>query len=234
MALILNIETSASACSVALAADGVPIAIKESVLENSHSSLLTVFINEIFKTAGITASALGAVAVSMGPGSYTGLRIGVSVAKGICYAASKPLIAVNTLQALANGIIMEKEKRLPGISNNTLLCPLMDARRMEVYYALFGTNGEFKKETVAEIINENSFNEILADHNVIFFGSGAEKCSKIINHPAARFIQNINPSAIYMTTLSESYFNKKKFEDVAGFEPYYLKDFVAKPPKKLF
>jgi tRNA threonylcarbamoyladenosine biosynthesis protein TsaB len=226
MALILNIETSTNVCSASLANNGEVIALKEDFEGKSHASLLTVFISELFSENNIDIINLEAVSVSEGPGSYTGLRIGVSTAKGICFAKSIPLIATNTLQAMA---IMASEN----ISNDiSLFCPMIDARRMEVYSALFDKNQNQIRETKAEIIDESSYSNELANSKIAFFGDGADKCKSVINNKNAVFIDNIYPSAKFMARLSEEAFMNREFKDVAYFEPFYLKDFIATVSKK--
>ncbi len=227
MALILNIETSTQICSVSISLNGDVIAFKESNDEKSHAKLLTIFIDDLLKEQNYSFNDFDAIAVSKGPGSYTGLRIGVSTAKGLCYAKDLPLIAINTLQSMAKGII-EKEK----YKNAEIIVPMIDARRMEVYSAFFNTNGKLIREVKAEIIDENSYNEILQKQQMIFFGDGSEKVKTLITNKNAVFIDNMYPSSKYMAPLSEQAYNEKKFEDVAYFEPFYLKDFIATVPKK--
>jgi len=189
------------------------------------------------KTAGMPFSALDAVAVSMGPGSYTGLRIGVSTAKGICYAVDKPLIAVGTLQSMAAGALIEVESlqgtpSLTTPSQPILLCPMIDARRMEVYNGLYDTNLRPARNIRAEIITESSFAKELDQNQVWFFGDGAEKCMPVLgSHPNARFINDFQLSASFMVRLADEKFQKNEFEDVVYFEPYYLKDFIPGIPK---
>lgn len=226
MAIILNIETSTQVCSASVAKNGEVLAMRESFEDRSHASLLTVFINELFDELNIDAESLDAVSISEGPGSYTGLRIGVSVAKGLCYAKNIPLIAVSTLQAMA---LMASEKVT---ENNVLFCSMIDARRMEVYSSLFNKNMEQVRETLAEIIDETSFSVQLEKQKIVFYGNGADKCKDMITHPNASFLAEIHPSAKYMAKLSQQAFNNKQFKDVAYFEPFYLKDFVATTPKK--
>jgi tRNA threonylcarbamoyladenosine biosynthesis protein TsaB len=221
MAVILNIETATQVCSVALSSEGEVLQIRESREKNSHSTIITLFIEEVMKSAGLPFSALDAVAVSMGPGSYTGLRIGVSTAKGTCYALDKPLIAIGTLDAMAAGMLTTSQ------SQDFLLCPMIDARRMEVYNALFDSELKQVRETQAEIIGEDSFREELEKHIIVFAGDGAEKCKPALgNHPNARFIDDFYPSAAYMIKLAEKKFQESAFENVAYFEPFYLKDFI--------
>jgi tRNA threonylcarbamoyladenosine biosynthesis protein TsaB len=233
MPVILHIETATQVCSVALSASGSIVQIRETADKNSHSSTITVFIEEIMKSASMPFSALDAVAVSMGPGSYTGLRIGVSTAKGICYAIDKPLIAVSTLQSMAAGMLKEMESRLGGTpSQPFLLCPMIDARRMEVYNGLFDMELKQAREIRAEIITESSFAAELAEHQVWFFGDGANKCKPLLgNHPNASFINDFQISAAFMVNLAEEKFNRSEFEDVVYFEPYYLKDFIPGIPR---
>ncbi len=233
MSLILNIETATGVCSVALARGGQLIGLKESNTKNSHSSVLTQFIDEVVKTAGVDLHDLDAVGVSEGPGSYTGLRIGVASAKGLCYALEKPLIGVSTLRAMAIGM-PHPPTPSPGREgeNKILYCPMIDARRMEVYCAIFDENGNEIRETRAEIIDENSFMEYLGKNKVVFAGDGAVKCRPLFeNHPNAVFSENFQTSAKFMISLSEEKFSQKKFEDLAYFEPYYLKDFIAGKPR---
>lgn len=221
MALILNIETATTVCSVSLANDGRLIALKEQNGDYSHAENLTLFIEDIFKQAGKKLNETDAIAVSKGPGSYTGLRIGVSSAKGLCCALNKPLISVNTLQAMALGISIKK-------NNEYLLCPMIDARRMEVYCALYDQNNNEIKSTSAEIIDEHSFSDILKNNTIVFFGDGAEKCKSVLSeNKNAVFIDNVFPSAKNLIELSLQSFINNDFEDVAYFEPFYLKDFVA-------
>ncbi|MFA6924989.1 MAG: tRNA (adenosine(37)-N6)-threonylcarbamoyltransferase complex dimerization subunit type 1 TsaB [Bacteroidales bacterium] len=226
MPLILNIETATNICSVALSEKENIISFRETSIENSHSSLLTVFIEEIFKEAKLKLSDIDAVSISKGPGSFTGLRIGVSTAKGLCYALEKPLLSVNTLKAMTFGIIKNNKDK------NALYCPMLDARRMEVYTALFNSNLEEVEPTNAKIIDEKSFSDILLKTKILFFGSGANKCKDFYKDTKnAVFIHDFNASAKYMAGLSYQKFLKKEFENVAYFEPYYLKDFFATTPK---
>lgn len=232
MAVILNIETSTEICSVALVKNGELLFEKESNQGMNHSSLLTIFIGEIFEENKLSVKDIDAVAVSKGPGSYTGLRIGVSVAKGLCYALEKPLIALNTLDAMA-GYTATYIHKFTNISadNNILLCPMIDAQRMEVYTALYNKNGENVKPVDAEIIDEQSFSEYFEKHKILFFGNGAEKCKTCITHPNAIFAGPSKTSARFMQSMAENKYNKKEFEDVAYFEPFYLKNFVTTTPK---
>ncbi len=234
MAVILNIETSTNVCSVSLSENGKLIDYKESKEDKSHSTILTVFIDEMLKQNNISALQLDAVAVSKGPGSYTGLRIGVSVAKGICYAVDKPLIGIGTLQLMAWGVVNSNKLNSLNISDveNLWFCPMIDARRMEVYSAFYDFNNQQKVKVSADIIDENSYKKLLENRKIIFFGNGADKCKDIIKNRNAFFIDGVFPSAKDMTALSYQSFLDKKIEDTAYFEPFYLKDFVATVPKK--
>lgn len=228
MALILQLETSTISCSVALSENGETLAIKEATERNIHASSITLFIEDVMKTAGKEMSQLDAVAVSKGPGSYTGLRIGVSTAKGLCYALDIPLIAVDTLKSMASNATIN-----PG-NTSFLYCPMIDARRMEVYTAVFDSALNEVNPVSARIIDENSFAELLGERKIVFFGDGAAKCIDALGHnPNASFITTFENSASDMSTEAFSRFSKQQFEDVAYFEPYYLKDFVATTPKQL-
>jgi tRNA threonylcarbamoyladenosine biosynthesis protein TsaB len=227
MNVFLNIETATEICSVALSNGNQVIDYRENTEGKSHAALLTYFIDDILKKNNLKVRDLAAVAVSMGPGSYTGLRIGVSAAKGLCYGSSIPLIAVPTLQIIASQVIQSASQLGFTFSDDDILCPMIDARRLEVYTALLDARANFASEIKAEIIDESSFGGELSAHKVYFFGNGALKCKDIINHPSACFVDGIYPSARYMDQLVASRFQEKKFEDVAYFEPFYLKDFVA-------
>ena len=226
--MILCIETATNVCSAALCNSGGVISVKESDDLRSHASLLTVYIGELFKETGISATDLKAVAVSKGPGSYTGLRIGVSVAKGIAFGASLPLIGITTTLSMTMGLIQKMGK----IEENTIFCPMIDARRMEVYYALYDREGKQIKDISADIITESSFNSISEKYKIIFFGDGAAKCSNIIKRQNIEFFDNFTPSAAFMYKPAKEAFDLKRFEDIAYFEPFYLKDFVATTQRK--
>ena len=226
--LILHIETSTELCSVALSRGDQCLVVKENSDGRNHATMLTPFIEEALKSEGICVDQLDAVSVSAGPGSYTGLRIGLSTAKGLCYGAGIPLIAVSTLQAMSLGFMQRHS-----VEDCELLCPMIDARRMEVYTALFDNNGNEIKGISAEIITEESFAEQLAKHRIYFFGNGAAKCRSAIVHPNALFPDDFIHSARYMIQPALQAFNSQRFEDVAYFEPFYLKDFIAGKPKKL-
>lgn len=223
MAIILNIETSTKNCSVSLANNGEILAIKELNNGNySHAEVLHPFINEILKESGFSTSQIDAVAVSKGPGSYTGLRIGVSAAKGFCFAFEKPLISFDTLTSLSHAISIDEG----------FIVPMIDARRMEVYSAVFDASNRRVREIRAEIIDENSFSEYLEKGKVYFLGDGSQKCKEVIHHANAFFVDDKFPSAKEMAKLSYEKYKKSDIEDVAYFEPFYLKDFVVIPEKK--
>ena len=226
MALILNIETATKNCSVSLANEGKTIALKE--LNDgaySHAEKLHEFIEGVVKEAGVSLSDLKAVAASKGPGSYTGLRIGVSAVKGLCFALDIPMISIHTLESLSHAISI----------TDGYIIPLLDARRMEVYSSVFNENHEFVRNVQAEIITEASFSEFLSEKKCYFLGDGAEKCKELIKNEHAVFLDDKFPSANEMSALSYIKYKKSDIEDVAYFEPFYLKDFVAiKSKKKLF
>ncbi|WP_147678895.1 tRNA (adenosine(37)-N6)-threonylcarbamoyltransferase complex dimerization subunit type 1 TsaB [Algibacter pacificus] len=219
---ILNIETATTNCSVSISKNGKTVVLKEDNDKSySHAERLHVYIDEALKEAGIKSVDLSAIAISKGPGSYTGLRIGVSAAKGLCFALDKPLIAVPTLEALAHQVKLE----------HGIVISMLDARRMEVYSAIYDSNYKEIRETQAQILDENAFAENLQNGNVYFIGNGVEKTKTLINHPNAIFVEGKLPSANDMSVLAFHKFNNNDFEDVAYFEPYYLKDFVALKPK---
>jgi len=224
MALILHIETATTVCSVALAKDGKLLSLKEENKANTHAEKITLFISEVLKESGKKIQDLDAVAVSSGPGSYTGLRIGISTAKGLCYALDKPLIAVDTLKSLANSILspLDRDSIL-----NSLLVPMIDARRMEVYCGVFDRHLNEVEKISTKIIDGNSFSDLLEEKEIYFFGDGAEKCKALLLQKRnAIFIDNIFASAVSLITLANKKFQNKEFEDVALFEPFYLKEFM--------
>lgn len=225
---ILCIETASQVCSVSLSINGKFSGLKETNEKNAHSSVLTRFIQELIRGNNILLSDLDAIAISMGPGSYTGLRIGVSTAKGLCYSLEKPLIAINTLESMTAGIIQQIQFDL---KSDDLYCPMIDARRMEVYTALFTVDGNEYRKTSAKIIDESSFSDLLAKQRIIFFGDGANKCKAFLSHPNAIFYEEFLPSASHLTDLANKKIMNSEFEDVAYFEPFYLKDFVAGIPR---
>ncbi|MEZ4798089.1 MAG: tRNA (adenosine(37)-N6)-threonylcarbamoyltransferase complex dimerization subunit type 1 TsaB [Flavobacteriaceae bacterium] len=222
MAYILNIETSTTNCSVSLSFEGGTLVLMEDYDNNySHAEKLHVFIEKVLKQGKIKPSQLEAIAVSKGPGSYTGLRIGVSAAKGLCFALGKPLIAISTLEALAYQVK----------TNDGIIVPMLDARRLEVYSAVFDNNYNRIRETQAQVLNNESFNFFLEESKVTFIGNGVAKTKELISHENAVFIEGKLPSANQMSLLSFNKYKKSDIEDVAYFEPYYLKDFVAIKPK---
>lgn len=225
MALILNIDTATEVCSVALAENGEIRESREDREGMNHSVLLGVFVDEVLKHFGCRVADLDAVAVSMGPGSYTGLRIGVSLAKGLCYAAERPLIAVSTLASMTDHVV-----RTAG--GEGVYCPMIDARRMEVYTALYSPSGEIIRDVHAAVITPESFREELEQQRLYFFGNGSDKVREVITHPNAVFIPGIYTSACHLAGLAERAWERQEFVDVAYFEPFYLKDFVATTPKK--
>ncbi len=234
MALILNIESSTEVCSVSLARDGKIIQTLENPTGQNHAKLLTSYIQELFKNNDMPIKKLDAVAVSGGPGSYTGLRIGVASAKGICYGLNIPLIAITSLAAMSHHIIHHAaDYGLPD-DENLLFCPMIDARRMEVYSALFDRTEQMVREIKADIIDHLSYLQYLEKGKVVFFGNGAGKCKGIISQANALFIEHVTTSASYMTALSEKAYTQNNFVDLAYYEPFYLKDFIATTPKKPF
>ncbi len=216
--LILNIETSTTNCSVSLSKEGETLVLKEDYNNGfSHAEKLHIYIDDVLKKAKIALSDLDAIAISKGPGSYTGLRIGVSAAKGLCYALDKPLISIPTLEALAHQISIEEG----------VIVPMLDARRMEVYSAIFDSQHRQIRDTQAQILDNASFAEYLDKGKVYFIGNGVEKTKTLIAHPHAVFVDNKLPSANEMSLLAYNKYKKNDFEDVAYFEPYYLKDFIG-------
>lgn len=223
MALVLCIETATAVCSVALGKDGVLIAERKNTVGQNHAKLLSVLIQELFEESNLNFKDLDAVAISQGPGSYTGLRIGTSVAKGICYALEIPLIAINTLQALANQTF---------IPSSSLRCPMIDARRMEVYCQLFDASLNPLSEVSAKILDEDSFSELFEKQSITFFGDGSSKFGEICKHANASFIEAIVPLASQMISLAERAYKDCDFADVAYFTPFYLKNFQVTTSKK--
>jgi tRNA threonylcarbamoyladenosine biosynthesis protein TsaB len=223
LSIILNIETTTKNCSVSIAEKGEILAIKELNNGNySHAEVLHPFIVDVLKDANLTTHQIDAVAVSKGPGSYTGLRIGVSAAKGLCFAFDKPLVSIDTLTSLSHSISIEEG----------VIVPMLDARRMEVYAAVFNKKHEKIREIEAEIIDENSYSEYLEAGIVYFLGDGSQKCKEIITHKNAVFVDAKFPSAKEMAQLSYDKYQKSDIENVAYFEPFYLKDFIVIPEKK--
>lgn len=218
MSYILNIETATTNCSVSLSKEGEILVLKEDYNTNySHAESLHLFIDDVFKQAKLAPQNLDAIAVSKGPGSYTGLRIGVSAAKGLCFSLDKPLISVNTLEALSNQVKID----------NGCIVPMLDARRMEVYASVYDANYNQIRAIQAQVLDSNSFEEFLEQGKVYFIGNGVEKTKQIITHPNTVFIENKLPSAREMGALAYNKYRKTDLEDVAYFEPFYLKDFIG-------
>jgi tRNA threonylcarbamoyladenosine biosynthesis protein TsaB len=229
MTTVLIIETSTEVCSVALAKEGQIMDLMETKEGQNHARLVTVFAEILMQRNGVKASDLAAVAVSKGPGSYTGLRIGVSTAKGICYASKIPLIAIGTLEAMTMYVSDNRKKYNIPVNLPVLFCPMIDARRMEVYSMLLDQGGKVIKPITANIIEDSFLIDELNDTQVVFFGNGADKCREVLNSKNAIFIE---ASARYMPELAWAAYLKNQFEDLAYFEPFYLKDFVATVSKK--
>jgi tRNA threonylcarbamoyladenosine biosynthesis protein TsaB len=222
LALILNIETSTTNCSVSLSKEGETLVLKEDYNINySHSERLHVFIDDVLKSSHYALKDLDAIAVSKGPGSYTGLRIGVSAAKGLCFALDIPLISISTLEALAHQVTIPKG----------LIIPMLDARRLEVYSAVFNSKYDLIRQIEAEVLDNTSFKEYLENEKIYFIGNGVTKTKELISHNNAVFIENKLPSAKTMAELAYNKFKISDFENVAYFEPFYLKDFIAIKPK---
>lgn len=224
MSVILHIETATPFCSCALSENGLSVFNRENREGLSHAACLGVFVDEAVSFARSQHKTIDAIAVSSGPGSYTGLRIGVSEAKGLSYGLGIPLIAIPTPLIMAQMMANDAD-------DQTLLCPMIDARRMEVFATIYDHSLKTIRETLAEIITPESFSDLLADHKILFFGNGADKCQNTITHPNAFFVNNVHPLALAMIPLAEKAFATNDFVDVAYFEPHYLKEFVATVPK---
>ncbi|ELR69557.1 putative molecular chaperone [Fulvivirga imtechensis AK7] len=224
MPLILSIETATTVCSVALHDNNELLGSQSLFIDKSHSGLLAPSIKSLVEYCGYTINDLSAVAVSEGPGSYTGLRIGVSAAKGLCFSLDIPLIAVSTLEAMARGVNKYNH-------GQAMLCPMIDARRMEVYCLLVNAQKDIVSETRPVVIDESSFQEQLSVHKILFFGNGATKCKGVIKSDNAVFIDHVFPDAIHIGAIAAEKFQKSQFENVAYFEPFYLKDFRISQPK---
>lgn len=229
MSCILHIETSTNVCSVAVSQDGECIFDKEDFSGPNHAERLGEYVDEALSFADSHAIPVDAVAVSSGPGSYTGLRIGVSMAKGICYGRNIPLLSVPTLELLSVPVLLGHDE----IEDDALICPMLDARRMEVYAAVYNRALQPVRHIQADVVDADTYKEWLDRHPVYFFGNGAAKCMETINHPNARLIKDIVPLAKWMFPLAEKKIAKGETEDVAYFVPFYLKDFVAKMPSKM-
>ena len=222
MSCILSIETSTSVCSVALSAEGKVLFEKSSFEGPSHAALLGVFVEEALSVLKENERKLDAVAVSSGPGSYTGLRIGVSLAKGLCFGWNIPLISIHTLDIMAATVIKQQV-----VDPDCLYCAMLDARRMEVYASIYDSSMHTVRETAADIVDADTYASYLEKGKVCFFGNGATKCQSVITSSNALFVEDIHPLAVNMVTLAEEAYNKGQFEDVAYFEPFYLKEFQA-------
>ena len=231
MSLILCIETGTNICSVGISRDGELVSLRESAEGRDHAKHVGVFVDELLRETGVMPDEFDAVAVGMGPGSYTGLRIGVSFAKGLCYGLHIPLIAVGSLDALAEVAIEDNEAGILTVDkwDDSVLCPMVDARRMEVYTRLYNAKGEPLSEVSAEIVDEHTFADVRRDKQLIIFGNGAEKCCEVLSD--ATYI-NVAPSARGLARLAEQRLQAGQTEDIAYFEPFYLKNFVVIPSKK--
>jgi tRNA threonylcarbamoyladenosine biosynthesis protein TsaB len=228
MAYILSLETSTTVCSVAVTANDEVLSLREVIDAKSHASQLIPFISEALEESSISPKDLSAIAVSKGPGSYTGLRIGVSTAKGLAYGLKIPLISLDTLFCMASGFLEVHPEFSE--SPNMLLCPMIDARRMEVYSVIYNTSLKEIRNIKAEIIQNDSFNQFLYNNTIHFFGDGAMKCERTITGKTAVFHEGFHPSATYMGRIALKKFKKGLFENLAYFEPFYLKDFVTTIP----
>ncbi len=231
MNTILNIDTSTTVCSVALSAGGECLSMRKDESGNSHSRVIGVFTQQLLQEADSNGWKVAAVALSQGPGSYTGLRIGTSFAKGLCYGMDIPLIAIPTLKIMAWAVA--QRLKAEGVHSDALLCPMIDARRMEVYSAVYNMELNEVEAVSAKIIDQESFSDLLANRKIYFFGNGSNKCKDAITSHNATFIDGVNPLATDMAVMAHEAYNKKEFADVAYFEPFYLKDFIATKPKRL-
>ena len=231
MIRILCLETSTEVCSVALVEDGKVIDFLEDITGQNHSKLLTVFISQLLELNRLKASDFDAVAISEGPGSYTGLRIGVSVAKGFCCAAGIPLIAISSLEAMAWHVVENRERFHPDINPSDLFVPMIDARRMEVFTAMYGSTLLPVQKTNALVVEPTSFQEFTGGSRLFLFGNGSAKCKDTLTDRAIHFIDGVIASSINMAALANKKFKDNEFVDVAYFEPFYLKDFIATVPK---
>ena len=228
MSLLLSLETSTQFCSVAIHRDGAVLSSKLMEAPRSAASQLAVMIEEVVKDSGVTMKQLNGVVIASGPGSYTGLRIGVATAKGLCYALNIPLISVNTLELMTIQFLNTASAEI--LRNNFLLCPMLDARRMEVYCAVFDTKLNSIESVNAKIIDADSFRDLLSHNQIIFFGEGADKCRSVIIHKNAQFNSQLIPQATYLGEIGHKKYSLKAFEDLVSFEPFYLKDFLIRKP----
>lgn len=233
MALILSIETGTDVCSVALANDGELMALRESDQGRDHAKKVALFVDELLRETGVQPDDLDAIAVGKGPGSYTGLRIGVSFAKGMCYALNIPLIAVGSLDALTEVAREDFDAGILDVEDDewakAYLCPMVDARRMEVYAEVFDIEGRAQSDVVAEVVTSDSFSKWRSEGKFVIFGNGAPKCADMLSDA---IVVNVAPSARGIVRLAEEAFNAGRFEDIAYFEPFYLKEFLVIPSKK--
>lgn len=236
MAKILCIDTTTEVCSVALGVDGRCVDIFEDRDGMQHSKKLSIFVDDILRNNKQIVSDLDAIAISGGPGSYTGLRIGTSVAKGLCYGANVKMLAISPLQSMASAVQTELKAKgemlCADATSNVLFCPMIDARRMEVYTAIYNNELGTELDVHPHIVDEQSFADYLALGKVLFFGNGADKCKGTIVHENGQFIDNVVASAKHMISLAEAEYKANNFVDVAYYEPFYLKDFVATTPRK--
>ena len=231
MSLILCIETGTDICSVGLARDGELVSLRESDEGRDHAKNVAVFVDELLRENGVAAEELSAIAVGMGPGSYTGLRIGVSFAKGLCYGLQIPLVAVGSLDSMVQVAREDYEAGIIDVENwdDAVLCPMVDARRMEVYTQMFDAKGKSLNEVKAEIVTEGSFADWRSGRPFVIFGNGAAKCQEVLSDA---ILINVTPSARGLAALAHQRFEAGKTEDIAYFEPFYLKDFIVIPSKK--
>ena len=232
MALLLSIETSTNVCSVALHRESNLIAFQENRIPQTTASQLAVLVDKVFQEAGVKPASLQGVVVAAGPGSYTGLRIGVATAKGLCFALHIPLLSVNTLELLAYQVSANLNSYGNFNESEVLLCPMLDARRMEVYCMITNRQLQSIEPTQAKIVEPGSFHNFLVQP-ILFFGDGAAKCEGVINHPNAHFIRGILPSAAQLGVMGFQKYKRSEFEDLPTYEPFYLKDFVIKKPKSV-
>jgi len=230
MALLLSLETSTQSCSVALHEDGILVASKTIETPRSAASLLAVMIDELFRSSNRKPQELVGVIVAAGPGSYTGLRIGVATAKGLCYALNIPIVSLNTLELMAYQFLEMESVKKDIHYNEAILCPMLDARRMEVYCALFDHDLNYLEEVQAKVIDKESFKDSIESTPVFFFGDGADKCKDIIKHSNAHFSSGLIPLASSLGILGYKKWKDSAYEDLASFEPFYLKDFLIKKP----
>ncbi|MEY4930586.1 MAG: tRNA ((37)-N6)-threonylcarbamoyltransferase complex dimerization subunit type 1 TsaB [Bacteroidota bacterium] len=230
MALLLSLETSTQSCSAALHDDGVLVSSKVIETPRSAASQLAVMIDEVFQVSNKKPQELKGVIVAAGPGSYTGLRIGVATAKGLCYALNIPIVSVNTLQLMAYQFLETDAVRKYIQDDNVILCPMLDARRMEVYCALLDHKLNYIEEVQAKIMDEESFKDMMESTPIFFFGDGADKCKDILKHPNAHFSSGLIPLASSLGEIGYKKWKAGEYEDLVSFEPFYLKDFLIKKP----